>query len=147
MQCVIWARTSSAAVAARVKTRTVTTNPQPTTFSLSPNFLLFWIRLYSSTDVCTRVRTSALILVNKDTVQLQDGEEPNWFSDQHSTVINCAQQHSTVINCDQQHSTAISAQLCTPSHLRARVSLWLRRRQQLHTARSQLNPRLAGTPT
>ena len=94
MQCVIWARTSSAAVAARVKTSTVTINPQPTTFS-SPNFLLFWMRLYSSTDVCTRVRTSALILVNKDTVQLQDGEEPNWFSDQHSIVINC-DQHSTV---------------------------------------------------
>ena len=90
MQCVIWARTSSAAVAARVKTSTVTINPQPTTFS-SPNFLLFWIRLYSSTDVCTRVRTSALILVNKDTVQLQEGGEPNWFSDQHSTVINCDQ--------------------------------------------------------
>ena len=90
MQCVIWARTSSAAVAARVKTRTVTINPQPTTFS-SPNFLLFWMRLYSSTDVCTRVRTSALILVNKDTVQLQDGGEPNWFSDQRSTVINCDQ--------------------------------------------------------
>ena len=61
MQCVIWARTSSAAVAARVKTSTVTINPQPTTFS-SPNFLLFWMRLYSSTDVGTRVRTSALIL-------------------------------------------------------------------------------------
>ena len=96
MQCVIWARTSSAAVAARVKTRTVTINPQPTTFS-SPNFLLFWMRLYSSTDVCTRVRTSALILVNKDTV-LEDSEESNWFSDQHSTVINCDQQHSTVIS-------------------------------------------------
>ena len=51
--------------------------------------------------------------VNKDTVQLQDrGTVRNWFADQ----------------------------LCTPSHLRARVSLWLRRQQQLHTARSQFNP-------